>query len=590
MRGRGSGSWTAWARSAAARAATPANAEDAGGTELSAARAALELVNDAVLIADVSGRVLAWNRAAEEITGYRGDALAGTTLADLLNEVPQFQVGANISPVSSPDPAWAGELVLRGANGTQNAATVWHKFVGGSRPDLLRQVLLISRGVMGVESRGRGTGDQLTGLPNREVVREYFIAQQKVAAHDGRRMAFFWIDVDRFNSVNDTIGHRGGDRFLRHIAGRIASAIGGSNLLCRVAGNEFLAVATNVDTATRVSALVERIRTAISEDFFYNGEALRRTVSIGITLYPDDGVDFDELARKADMAKRLARRGGRDRVLFHSEQMSNDFERRQALERALSRAIDNDAVFMHYQPQIELGTGRIVGLEALARWTWSGHGAISPQVFIPIAEESGMILTLGPKIFRLVCAQARAWHLAGLAVPISVNLSPVEIAAGDADTRILEIIEQSGLPPELLTVEITESGLIDETPKTEVTIANLRDSFVGLSIDDFLTGYSNFAYIRRFRASHLKIDRSFVDGIDIRPDNQAIVRAAVQMAATLGVETIAEGVETEQEASTLRLLGCRFAQGYLFARPLLAEELQPLLVQGAIHPSTSTEH
>lgn len=558
---------------------------------VSVARAVVDMVDEGVIVADLDGQILTWNAAAEELTGYQGVDFGLLTLSQLLDQAPAVPLRLEDGRVDRHGSAWRGEIALRCVDGSMLSVSVRHKVVGRVQDGSLRQVLLVSRrGVSDLMTRPRrfGDRDQLTGLPNRAVLREQFIAKQQDVMRKGQRQAVLFIDVDRFKSVNDSVGHQGGDLFLQHVADRMAEALEGSGTLCRLAGNEFLAIATNIDSVARVSAIVERIRASLEVDFVLHGHVFRRTASIGIALYPDDGSDFDDLARKADMAKHLARRSGRNAVLFHAAEMTTDLERRRSLEHALAYAIEHGELFMRYQPQVDLHSGRIVGLEALVRWNWPGHGEISPNSFIPVAEESGLIVDLGPETFRLVCAQARAWHDAGIAVPVSVNISPVEIAFGDVDTRILEIIEESGLPPDLLSVEITESGLIDDTSKTEITITNLRESAVGLSIDDFLTGYSNFAYIRRFQASHLKIDRSFVTDIDVRPDNQAIVRAAVQMATALGIATIAEGVETEAEAATLRNLGCPVAQGYLYSKPLLASDVELLLRRGHCHTDLET--
>lgn len=551
----------------------------------SALQSVLDLVGEAVFIADAGGHLLAWNRAAEELTGRRGTDSVDGILGDFLSGLPDPDPSW-IPPDGLPDATWTGGVVVHSVDGVQREAVVKRKIVGGHETPPV-QVLVASRGVRKIEPGWRPLTDQVTGLPHRDIVSDHFTAERQVAERDGGRVAFIWLDVDHFKSINQLLGHKGGDLVLRGIGQALSSAMGDSGVLCRVVGNEFLAVISNVVKAVQVTEIIERFKASLGVGIAVNGEAFRTTVSIGVALYPDDGADFVDLARKADLAKEVARRGGPDRVMFHTEQMSRDLVERRDLERALAHAIDRDEISVCYQLQVDLHTGRIVGLEALARWTRPGRGEVPPDVFIPIAEASGLIVELGAKIFGLVCAQAHSWYGAGLAVPVSVNLSPVEIARGGADMKILEVMEQSGLPPELLAVEITESGLIDETSRTETTIANLRESSVSLIIDDFLTGYSNFAYLRRFRASELKIDRSFVTGIETHPENQAIVRAVVQMAATLGAVVLAEGVETEQEAAALRALGCQFAQGYLYARPLPAEEVEPLLTLGTISLSAS---
>ena len=530
------------------------------------AQALLDLTSDAVIVADSLGQLRAWNATAESLTGFSGRQMSDLLLVQLLPDLPPGLATPGAALEDRRRRIWSGPLSLLRPDGVSLAVDVRCTMVSDGAQRL--QVAVLSPSVVD------------WGLPSAAAVRTRLDAMKLAADARKQRVAFLFIDIDRFRSVNDAIGHSAGNQVLQQVSTALAAVVGDSGLLTHLAGNEFLAVLSGIESMGQVSDFVERIRGALNQDLVSHGHVFRLSASVGIALYPDDGVDFEVLVRQADVAKQLSRRGGRNSVLFHTDRMNVDLERRRNMERALSAAVDNHELFMRYQPQIDLQTGRIIGLEALVRWARPGHGEIAPADFIPVAEESGLIVDLGPETFRMVVAQLCTWHDAGIAVPVSVNLSTVEIAHGDADTRILEIIESSGIPPQLLSIEITESGLIDDSAKTEITIANLRESGVGLSIDDFLTGDSNFAYLRRFQASHLKIDRSFVAGIDERHDNQSIVRAAVEMASVLGIATIAEGTETRAEADMVRDLGCSAAQGYFFSRPLLASEVEILLRRG----------
>jgi EAL domain-containing protein (putative c-di-GMP-specific phosphodiesterase class I) len=264
--------------------------------------------------------------------------------------------------------------------------------------------------------------------------------------------------------------------------------------------------------------------------------------------------------------------------------MNVQLERRIELEEALRSAVFADDLYVLYQPQIDLSSGRVCGLEALARWHRPGIGDISPKDFIEIAEDSGLIIELGRRVTAMVCRQIRLWMDAGVAVPVSINVSPVQISHGSVDAMILEALETAGLPGWLIEVEVTESGLIDDTSRTQEMVSRLLQSGVRLSIDDFLTGYSNFAYLRQFRPAHLKIDQSFVSSLVPGGENEAIVRAAIQMAEVLGIPTIAEGVETDVQAMLLRASGCTIGQGYLFSRPIDVDAATALLERGVNQP------
>ena len=553
------------------------------GQALALANAGLALTQDAILVTAADGRILGANDAALTLTEFDAAGIRALTMGELLEQAEQTEA----------DDAGPPARTLVTARGRRLWVRVREASVSDDATGAAHRVLVLTdfsgRAVLEERVRFLAQRDPLTGLPNTTMLREHFATERADASARGRRLALLFINIDRFKSINGAFGRSAGDSYLQHAAEVLGESIRQGDAVARIGGDEFIAVISHLETVAEVSQVIDRIRQGFAAPFAVNRDSVTCTASIGVSLFPDDGGEFDDLARKADMAMHLARRGGADGVLFHTEQMNRDVELRRETERDLRRAIDNGEIFMRYQPQVELATGRVVGLEALVRWTRPGYGEISPGDFIPVAEESGLIVGLGQTIYRQVCEQARTWHDMGIAVPVAVNLSPVEIANGEVDSRILEIVEETGLPPELLTIEITESGLIDDTTRTQTIIANLRESGIGLSIDDFLTGYSNFAYIRQFNATHLKIDRSFVSGIHRRDEHLAIVRAAVQMAAALGIDTIAEGVETPEEAALLESIGCAIGQGYWFARPLIAKRVEEFLASGYCRaiPATS---
>lgn len=539
---------------------------------LALANAGLALSRDAIIVVDELGGVVGANEAALALSGYEWHSFSELS-ESVLFAPPLAQAGDSDEPIR--------ELVT--AHGRRIPVFVREAAVadGGGAVQRLLALRDASGGeVLAERVRFMSQQDQLTGLPTRASLGRHFTSEQALTAAGGRRLALLFIDIDRFKRINDVFGRSSGDAFLRHAASAISHAIRETDGVSRIGGDEFVAMVGGLESVAEVSEIIGRIKAAFDSPFMILGEPVQCTVSIGVSLCPDDGAEFDDLVRKADRAMHLARRGGANMVLFHTEEMNRDVEQRRQTERALRAALGAGQIFVRYQPQVDLATGRIVGVEALARWERPGVGEVLPGDFIPVAEESGLIHDLGSEVVRLVCEQARRWDDMGIAVPVAVNVSPVEIAGGDVDARILEIVEETGLRPDLLTVEITESSLIDDTNTSRRILANLRESGIGVSIDDFLTGYSSFTYIRQFDATALKIDRSFVSGIDTGSGNDAIVRAAIQMAEALGVETVAEGVETEAEAEFLLSVGCAIAQGYWFDRPLKVEEIEQLLVNG----------
>lgn len=416
--------------------------------------------------------------------------------------------------------------------------------------------------------------DALTGLPNRVLFRDRFELASAWAERSGARVALLFLDLDHFKTINDTLGHPVGDRLLECVAERLRECVRETDTISRLGGDEFLIAITDVQDAEAINRTANKILEALGHPFLIDGRELSNTLSIGIAVWPDDGRDFDTLLKKADTAMYQAKSAGRNTARYFAEQMNADALERLQIRSALRRALENREFALHFQPQIELASGRVSGVEALLRWNRDGSGLVPPARFIPAAEESGLIVPIGDWVLHEACTQAMRWQKAGLPeMSVAVNLSAVQFRRGDLERSVSEALARSGLDPSLLELELTESLLIEDAEGVLETVRRLKAIGVRLSIDDFGTGYSSLAYLKRFAVDKLKIDQSFVRDIASDPDDAAIVRAIVSMARTLKLSVIAEGVESEEITRLLGIFHCDEAQGFHFARPMPADAL-----------------
>lgn len=420
--------------------------------------------------------------------------------------------------------------------------------------------------------------DTLTGLPNRVLVQDRFLQAKSRADRDSTKLALLFLDLDGFKTINDSLGHGVGDALLRQIAERLGGCVRDSDTISRLGGDEFLVLLSGIASVDDTGPVLLKLLERLHEPARVDGRELSTSVSIGVSLYPDDGRDFDTLLKKADMAMYRAKDAGRNTYRYFDEQMNVEAVEQLALRSDLRHALERSEFVLHYQPQIELATGRVVGAEALVRWNHPERGMVMPMRFIPAAEESGLIIPLGAWVMHEACRQAAAWRRAGLPpLVMAVNLSAVQFRRGDVEQTVLAVLEAAGLPPEWLELELTESILIHESEGVLATVRRLKQQGVRFSIDDFGTGYSSLSYLKRFEIDKLKIDRSFVRDLAVDADDAAIVRAIIQMARSLGLSTIAEGVETDEMLSRLRAFGCDEAQGYYFARPMPVQDFERYL-------------
>ena len=441
---------------------------------------------------------------------------------------------------------------------------------------ILRRLRRASRELWEREAQARHEAkhDALSGLPNRVHMVEKidsFLQGRALATHDNRAVAAY-LDIDRFKDINDTLGHQAGDELIKLVAGRLMDCLRPNDFLARFGGDEFVILCAPAG-AEASSALAERVDQAFASPFALGGQNIRVTASVGIAVAPDNGVSADELMRHADIALYEAKGAGRARAVLFSEDMARQVERRRTIELDLRAAIETDMLCLNYQPIVSSASGEIVGLEALLRWRHPVHGDMSPADFIPIAENAGLLPELGEWVLSHAMEDSRRWpHL-----EIALNLSPVQFRHVDLETTLRRLVKAHCVEPSRFVLEITEGVLLEATDHTNAILEALHSIGFKIALDDFGTGYSSLAYLCNFRFNKIKIDRSFVRRISRVDISRTIVRSVVSIGRGLGMDIVAEGVETEFEAMMMAKLGCTELQGYYFSRPVDAEQMTDLL-------------
>jgi diguanylate cyclase (GGDEF)-like protein len=435
--------------------------------------------------------------------------------------------------------------------------------------------------------------DTLTGLPNRAMFQEYL---NHVIAHARRnqtQFALLFLDIDDFKRINDTLGHETGDLLLQEVSERLSNYMRDTDyvarigrfdepdeFLARLGGDEFILLLPDISDQHAPGALAHRMIEALSRPFSIADQEFHVSASIGITLYPSDGKQGHELVKNADIAMYHAKDLGKNNYQYYLESMNSLAHERLALENKLRGALENHQLCLYYQPQVDAASGRIVGVEALLRWLDPDQGLIPPDIFIPVAESSGLILSIGEWVIKEACRQAKAWQKAGLGnIVVSVNISGVQFARQSVPDIIKAALSETRLPPEYLEAEITESVIMDQPERAVDQLSAIKDLGIGIALDDFGTGYSSFSYLHRFPIDTLKIDRSFISDICKKTEHAEIVAAIIAMSHILQLRVVAEGIEEEQQLRLLADRDCDVVQGYLFSRPLPADEIAQLLTR-----------
>jgi diguanylate cyclase (GGDEF)-like protein/PAS domain S-box-containing protein len=427
--------------------------------------------------------------------------------------------------------------------------------------------------------------DTLTGLPNRRLLADDLNHAIDEAESSGRCVVAAVLDIDNFKNVNAQLGMAAGDALLRMVGGRLASILRDSDTVSRITGDSFGFVLCDLERANDIGYVAARLLSVFTVPFHLEDNVIHLTACLGVATYPNDGVTVESLLRNADMALHRARERGTNSYCLYTEEMTRRVQTRMELERDLRSAPDRNEFELFYQPLFQARGGQLAGAEALLRWRHPERGMISPTDFIPVAEEVGLIVPIGEWALRSACTQARQWLDAGLRVPVSVNLSPLQFKIGSVADKIAEVLQETQLDASLLTIEITESMLLENTYEILDNLLEIRNMGVTIAIDDFGTGYSSFSYVKKFRANELKIDRSFVQSLATNPDDAAITNAMITMAHSLGMRVTAEGVETAAQADILRGQSCDVLQGFLFSKPVPAKQFTEMMSNGfeALH-------
>jgi diguanylate cyclase (GGDEF)-like protein len=423
-------------------------------------------------------------------------------------------------------------------------------------------------------------------LANRSVFVEALQHAIANAKREGKKFAVIYLDLDHFKDVNDTLGHPVGDDLLKAVAERLRSNTREIDTVARFGGDEFAVVAPDIAEPADAAALADKLIKAIAAPFPIDGNDIHTGASIGIDLYGPESIDAETLLSHADVALYRAKSEGRDGFRFFTDAMDTEVRTRVALGMELREAIDSDQLFLFYQPQVSIETGRINGLEALVRWRHPERGVLGPDSFIPIAEKIGVIAKLGHWVLWAACRQAKAWLAAGITpVRIAVNLSALEFKTPLAvEKDIIAALEATGLPPRLLELELTETALMEASREHGEVLARLRQLGITIAIDDFGTGYSSLDYLSRFPVDRIKIAQNFVRNLETTPRNAAIVKATLGLAHELSITVLAEGVETKKQLELLKGWGCGEAQGFYFAKPLAEKQVTAMLRSSRILP------
>jgi diguanylate cyclase (GGDEF)-like protein/PAS domain S-box-containing protein len=534
-----------------------------------------ESASEGIIITDPDYRIEAVNPAFSRITGYTAEEAVGKFSRMLTGA--GAELNRDMLGHLAREGHWQGEMRDRHKNGNWYPAWLSISTVRDAERNITNYVGVFTDNTARKETESRlqflASHDSLTGMVNRNAFMDCFAAEIHRARIDNRELALLFIDLDRFKTVNDTLGHHAGDQLLVAAAERLRRQFKGKEMAARLGGDEFTVLVEDPAGAGTAIALAERAIHSLSQPFVFDGQEMYITASIGIARFPADGNDAATLLKNADVAMYRAKERGRNNYQFFTSDMNAQSFERLLLENSLRRALERGEFELHYQPQFATVSGKLAGAEALIRWRHPELGLILPGTFITLAEQNGLIVPIGAWVLREACRQGRAWLDAGWHFGhIAVNLSARQFASDDLLDTIRTALEASGLPPSMLELEITESTIMHNPAEAVMVLDAIRGMGVALSIDDFGTGYSSLSSLKQYPLDSLKIDRGFVQGVPHDADDAAITEAIIAVAHKMRLQVVAEGVETREQADFLRAAGCDIAQGYLLGRPVPANE------------------
>ncbi|MEW8055843.1 MAG: EAL domain-containing protein [Candidatus Thiodiazotropha sp.] len=533
---------------------------------------------EGITVTDASGNIVSINPAFEAITGYSHEEVLGQNPRVLKSGHHPDSFYEKMWDTLLSTGHWRGEIWNRRKNGDAYPEWLTISAVKDGNDETTHYVGVFTDISQIKEAQDQinflAHHDALTRLPNRALFRERFDHALMHARRENASIALLFLDLDRFKTVNDTLGHPVGDQVLLEVSKRMNQIVRASDTLARLGGDEFVLLLEEQTDAQHAAVVARKLLDLFSRPMIIGEHELVVTASIGITLYPNDGEDSDKLIRHADRAMYDAKQQGRNTYRFFTQALTEGALERLMMENHLRHAVTRNELILHYQPIVNLETRQLQGIEALVRWQHPEHGLIAPGLFIELAEEIGIIGEIGQWVLRAACTQLARWDRDGFKVPrISVNLSVQQIDREGLVTMVSEELDSSGLSPERLELEVTESMLIRNPELSRTVLSELRTIGVKFAIDDFGTGYSSLAYLKLLPLDHLKIDQSFVRDIGKDANDEAIVRAIIAMSKSLGLESVAEGVEEAHQARFLQQAGSDLAQGYLYSRPLPADEI-----------------
>lgn len=531
----------------------------------------------AAIALDLDGHVMKWNPAAEQVFGWTEQEVVGRRLplvpddkqVVFLEHLSKAKKGESIDGIEVRRHRRDGSLVdlllytspLHDQQGTMSGMMAIFVDIAERKRSEEKIIYLAHH-------------DQLTGLPNRSLIRERFDTAAVHAVRSAGKMALCMLDLDRFKNINDTLGHHGGDHVLKMVASRLSKIVRSGDTVCRTGGDEFVLLFPDVQEPDHLSAVAKKILGIFDEPFEVGGHVLKMSGSMGVSMFPEDGQEYDEIFKNADAAMYFAKEQGRNNFQFFQQELTDRIRERLALEDGMRQALSKNAFELYFQPQVDTVSANMDGMEALLRWNHPEWGMVPPSHFIPVAEETGLIVPLGRWVIEEACRHIHKWETQGrTGFSVAVNLSPVQLFRDNLPEVVASALKRYAVEPQRLELELTESIFLEDIQRVEEALLRLKQIGVRLSLDDFGKGYSSLNYLKRFRIDKLKIDKSFVGDICTDANDAAIVRAIVNIGHTLGMTVLAEGVETPEQLEFLRQNDCDMCQGYYFGRPVPADEI-----------------
>lgn len=539
----------------------------------------------AVLITDLNGTIEYVNKKFTQLTGYSPEEAIGRNPRILKSDATPREVFDNLWRTILAGQEWRGELLNRRRTGE----VYWSIASISPLHNEQGEITHFIANVEDINERKNAEAtierlayfDPLTDLPNRRMLQDRLEMALKRSRRQATGAALLYLDLDSFKHINDSLGHPAGDKLLREMASRFTQTLRDDDVVCRLGGDEFAVVLHDIRHDQDVVPITQKLLDIAAEPLQLEGREVAVTSSIGIALYPKDGTDAKLLGKHADIALYHAKAEGKNTFRFFSEELNNNLRDRVAMEHGLRHVLDRGELELHYQPKVSVANGQVTGVEALLRWNSPEFGLVSPMRFIPLAEETRQIIPIGDWVLRTACRQQLLWQQQGLQLDMAVNLSAVQFKSPTLVERIAALIDETGIQPENLELELTESALVDKPDDVVRVLEQLRSLGCGISIDDFGTGYSSLSYLKNFPVTILKIDRSFVRDLSHNSGDRTIAQSVVSLATNLDMKTVAEGVEEPEQLEILKQIGCTYIQGFIHSRPVPADQV-PEVVRGSV--------